>query len=194
MPSCQTTQRAVSGELLRNVSSFTCNLLAAIKVVVHGCHTALCTAHQSGSCRVSFAAVAAVENHCKLLSANNCCCCCYCVLCCAAVGVEAVWQPKRISESSSSSYIGYNQAFEQVRALGAVHGSDVGAVQLVCAAATSLSQPAPSVSAATFHCVSELCVVYSTHSCHRRRRRRSSSNSCTLHEANMHAASVHACC
>jgi hypothetical protein len=34
----------------------------------------------------------------------------------AAVGVEAVWQPKRVSEgSSSSSNIGYNQAFEQVR-------------------------------------------------------------------------------
>lgn len=31
-----------------------------------------------------------------------------------AVGVEAVWQPKRISNSSSSSVIGYNQAFEQV--------------------------------------------------------------------------------
>jgi hypothetical protein len=25
-----------------------------------------------------------------------------------------VWHPKRISEGSSSSYIGYNQAFEQV--------------------------------------------------------------------------------
>jgi hypothetical protein len=41
-------------------------------------------------------------------------CCCICCICCAAVGIEAVWQPKRISESSSSSYIGYNQAFEQV--------------------------------------------------------------------------------
>ncbi|WIA36901.1 hypothetical protein OEZ86_008147 [Tetradesmus obliquus] len=30
------------------------------------------------------------------------------------VGVEAVWQPKRVSNSSCSDYIGYNQAFDQV--------------------------------------------------------------------------------